>query len=98
MLKNCKGKGKTTYFLVDEKFINTDSDITNMWAGYFETLGQPATDNSSNESFRIKVESAVEQIFAEYVSTLSCTEPFFVYDTVRTFAKVSSVGLQEDQI
>ena len=73
MLKKGKGKGKTACFLVDGKFINTDSDITNMWADHFETLGQPTIDNSYNESFRIKVESSVEQIFAECVSTLSCT-------------------------
>ena len=30
-----------------------------------------------------KVESTVEQIFAECVSNLSCTEPLFVYDTVK---------------
>ena len=30
MLKKGKGKDKTTCFLVDGKFINTDSDITNM--------------------------------------------------------------------
>ena len=39
MLKKGKGKGKTACFLVDGKFINTDSDITNMWADHFETLG-----------------------------------------------------------
>ena len=78
-----KGKGKTTCFLVDGKFINTDSDIANMWADHFETLGQPTIDNSYNESFRTEVESAVEQIFAECVSTLSCTDPLFVYDNVK---------------
>ena len=54
-----------------------------MWADHFETLGQPTIDDSYNEAFRIKVESAVEQIFAECVSTLSCTKPLFVYDTVK---------------
>ena len=46
MLKKGKGKGKTTCFLVDGKFINTDSDITKMWSDHFETLGQPTIDNS----------------------------------------------------
>ena len=94
MLKTCEGKGKTTYFLVDENFINAHSDITNMWAGHFETLGQPTIDNSSNESFRIKVESAVEQVFAECVSTLSCTEPLlFVYDTVKEVCQGLKCGV-----
>ena len=83
MLKKRKGKGKTTCFLVDGKFVNADLDITNMWADHFETLGQPTTDDSYDEIFRIKVVSAVEQIFAECVSFLSCTEPLFVYDTVK---------------
>ena len=56
-------------FLVDGKFINTDSDITNMWADHFETLEQRTVDDSYNENFTIKVESAVEQIFAKCVST-----------------------------
>ena len=81
MLKKGKEKGKTTCFLVDGKIVNTDLDITNMWADHFETLGQPTTDDLYDENLRIKVESAVEQIFAECVSTLSCTEPLFVYDT-----------------
>ena len=93
MLKKCKGKGKTTCFLVDGKIINTDSDITNMWADHFETLGQPTIDNSYNESFRIKVESTVEQIFAECVSTLSCTEPLFVYDTVKEVCQGLKCGV-----
>ena len=79
MLKKGKGKGKTTCFLVDGKFVNTDLDITNMWADHFETLGQPTTDDSYDENFRIKVESAVEQIFAECVSTLSCTLALSLY-------------------
>ena len=79
MLRKGKGKGKTTCFLVDRMFINTDSDITNMWV---ETLGQPTIDDSYNENFRIKVESAVEQIFAVGMGALSCTEPLFLYDTV----------------
>ena len=79
MLRKGKGKSKTTCFLVDEKLVSTDSDITNMLADHFETLGQPTTDDSYDENFRIKVESAVEQIFAECVGTLSCTEPLFVY-------------------
>ena len=83
MLKKGKGKGKTTCFLVDGKFVNTDLDIINMWADHFDTLEQPTTDDSYDENFRIKVESAVEQIFAECVSTLYCTEPLFVYDTVK---------------
>ena len=40
-----------------------------MWADHFETLGQPTTDDSYDENFRIKVVSAVKQIFAECVST-----------------------------
>ena len=76
MLKKGKGKGKTNCFLVDGKFINADSDITNMWADHFETLGQPPIDNSYNESFRIKVESVVKQIFAKCVSTLSALNPY----------------------
>ena len=83
MPKKGEGKGKTTCFLVDGKFINTDSDITNMWADHFETLGQSTIDDSYDGNFRIKVESGVEQIFAECVSILSCTEYLFVYDTVK---------------
>ena len=93
MLKKGKGKGKTTCLLGDGKFINTDSDVTNMWADHFETLGQPTIDNSYNESFRIKVESAVEQIFAECVSTLSYTEPLFVYDTVKDVCQGLKFGV-----
>ena len=94
MLEKGKGKGKTTCFLVDGKFINTDSDITNTWAYHCETLGQPTIDDSYNESFKIKVESAVEQIFAECVSTLSCTEPFFVYDTVKEVCQGLNCGVE----
>ena len=93
MLKKGKGKGKTTCFLVDGKFINTDLDITNMWADHFETLGQSTTDDSYDENFRIKVESAVEQIFAECVSTLSCTEPSFVYDTMKEVCQGLKCGV-----
>ena len=88
-----KRKGKTTCFLVDGKFINTDSDISNMWADHFETLGQPTVDNSYNESFRIKVESAVEKIFAGCVSTLFCTEPLFIYDTVKEVCQGLKCGV-----
>ena len=63
MLKKGKGKFKTASFLVDGKFINTDSDITNVWADHFETLGQPTIDDSYNENFRIKVES----VFTKYL-------------------------------
>ena len=87
--------GKTTCFLVDGKFINTDRDITNMWFDRFETLGQPTIDNSYNESFRIKVELAVEQIFAECVSTLSCTEPLLVYDNVKEVCHSVKYGVAE---
>ena len=93
LLKKGKGKGKTTCILVDGKFINTDLDITNMWADFFETLGQPTTDDSYDENFRIKVESAVEQIFAECVSTLSCTEPLFVYDTMKEVCQGLKCGV-----
>ena len=79
--------------MVGGKFTNTDSDITNMWAGHFETLGQPTIDNSYNESFRIKVESAVEQIFAACVSTLSGTELFFAYDTVKEVCQGLKCGV-----
>ena len=54
-----------------------------MWADRFETLEQPTIDNSYNESFRIKAESTVEQIFAECVSTISCTEPLFTYEHLK---------------
>ena len=93
MLKKGKGKGKNACFLFDGNFINTDSDITNMWADNFETLGQPFIDNSYNESFRIKVESAVEQIFAECVSTISCTEALFVYNTVKEVCQGLKCGV-----
>ena len=55
MLRKGKGKSKTTCFLVDGKFINTDSDITNMSADHFETLGQPTIDNSYNESLELRL-------------------------------------------
>ena len=64
-----------------------------MWADHFETLGQPTTNNSYNESFRIKVESAVEQIFAECVSTLSCTVPLFVYGTMKEVCQNLKCGV-----
>ena len=95
ILKNGKGKGKTTCFLVDGKFINTDSDITNKWADHFETLGQPTIDGSYDENFRIKVESAVEQIFVECVSTLFCTEPLLVNDTMKEVCQGLRCGVAE---
>ena len=59
MLKKVKGRGKLLVFVVDGKFINTDSDITNMLANHLETLRQSNVDDSYNENFRNKVESAV---------------------------------------
>ena len=59
-----------------------------MWADHFETLGQPTIDNSYNENFRIKVESAVEQIFVE-----SCTELLFVYDTMKEVCQGLKCGV-----
>ena len=90
MLKKGKGKGQTMCFLVYGKF---GKDVTNMWADHSETLGQPTIDDSCNENFRIKVESAVEQIFAEWVSTLSATEPLFIYDTVKEVCQGLKCGI-----
>ena len=98
MSRKGKRKGETTRFLVDRKFINTDSDITNMCADHSETLGQPTVDDSYNENFRIKFESAVEQIFAECINTLSCTEPLFLYDTVENVCQGLKCGVEVDQV
>ena len=46
-----------------------------------------------NESIKIKVESSVEQIFTECVSTLSCTEPLFVFDIVKEVCQGLKCGV-----
>ena len=88
-----KGKAKTTCFLIGRKSIN--SDIIDMLADHFQTLGQPTIDYSYNKNFKIKVEPAVEQIFAECVtvSTLSCTDPLLLYDTVRDVCQGFKSGI-----
>ena len=62
-------------------------------ADHLETLGQPTVDDSNNEHFRIKVEYAVEQIFAEWLSTLSCTQLLFLYDIVKEVCQGLKCGV-----
>ena len=73
--------------------LSTDSNITSMWADHFETLGQPTIHYSYTDNFRIKAESDVEQIFDECVSTLLCTEPLLVYDTVKEVCQGLKCGV-----
>ena len=68
MLKKGKGKGKTTCFLADGKFINTDSDITNVWADHFETLGQPTIGNSYNESLNPLLDKYLLNVRVSYLA------------------------------
>ena len=62
MLKSNKAKCKTTCFLVNGECINSEPDVLDMWANHFESLGQPTVEASFDEPFRLKVESAVQEI------------------------------------
>ena len=50
-------------FLVDGKMITDKTDILNMWADHFETLGTPSDDITYDKSFFQKISSRVEELF-----------------------------------
>ena len=83
MLKSNKAKCKTTCFLVNGEYINSEPDVLDMWTNHFEFLGQPTVEASFDEPFRLKVESAVQEIFIDCLNTLSCTNSIFIFDAVQ---------------
>ena len=78
MLKSNKAKCKTTCFLVNGEYINSEPDVLDIWANHFESLGKPTVEASLYEPFRLKVESAVQEIFIDCLNTLSCTNSIFI--------------------
>ena len=51
-------------FLVDGIMITDKTDILNMWADHFETLGTPSHNVTYNKSFFQKVSSRVNELFS----------------------------------
>ena len=51
-------------FLVDGKIITDKTDILNMWADHFETLGTPSDNVTYDKSFFQKVSCRVKEIFS----------------------------------
>ena len=50
--------------LIDGKMITDKTDILNMWADHFETLGTPSDNITYDKSFFQKVSSRVEELFS----------------------------------
>ena len=57
-------------FLVDGKIITDKTDILNMWADHFETLGTPSDNITYDKSFFQKVSSRVEELFSIFSGNL----------------------------
>ena len=69
-------------FLVNGEYINSEPDVLDMWGNHFESLGQPTVEASFDEPFRLKVESAVQEIFIDCLNTLFCTNSIFIFNIV----------------
>ena len=82
MLESNKGKCFTC-FLVNGEYVNSEPDVLDMWANHFESLGQPTVQASFDEPFRLKVESAVQEIFIDCLNTLFCTNSIFIFNIVK---------------
>ena len=83
MLKSNKAKCKTTSFLVIGEYVNSESDVLDTWANHFESLGQPTVEAFFDEPFRLKVESAVQEIFIDCLNTLSCTNSILLLNIAK---------------
>ena len=57
-------------FLVEGKMITAKTDILNMWADHFKTLGTPSDNITYNKSFFQKVSSRVEELFTIFSGNL----------------------------
>ena len=57
-------------FLVDGKMITDKTDILNMWADHFETLGTPSDDITYDKSFFQKVSCRVKELFSIFSGNL----------------------------
>ena len=64
-----------------------------MWANHFEPLGQPTVETSFDEPFRLKVESAVQEICIDCLNTLSCTNSIFIFDVVKEVCQGLKCGV-----
>ena len=65
LVKSQRSSSQMNAFLVDGKMITEKTDILNMWADHFKTLGKP-----SDKSFLQKVSSRVEELFSVFSGNL----------------------------
>ena len=93
MLKSNNAKCKTTCFLVNGEYINSEPDVLDMWANHFESLGQPTVEASFDEPFRLKVESAVQEIYIDCFNTQSCTNSIFIFNIVKEVCQGLKCGV-----
>ena len=64
LVKSQCSSSQISAFLVDGKMITDKTDILNMWADHFETLGAPSNNITYDKSFFQKVSSRVEELFS----------------------------------
>ena len=83
MLKGSRVQRKTTCFIENDKLINTGSEILDMWASHFATLGQSTINSCFIEEFRQHIELSVKQTLDDCLHTLTCSEGLFTCDIVK---------------
>ena len=83
MLKGSRVQRKTTCLIENDKLINTNSEILDMWVGHYSALGHPTIDPCFNEEFRQHIELSVKQTLDDCLHTLTCSEGLFTYDSVK---------------
>ena len=70
LVKSQRSSSQMSAFLVDGKMITDKTDILNMWADHFETLGTPSDNITYDKSFFQKVSSRVEELFSIFSGNL----------------------------
>ena len=91
LVKSQRSSSQMSAFLVDGKMITDKTDILNMWADHFETLGTPSDNITYDKSFFQKVSSQVEELFSIFSGNLegilseqlSYEEVFNICDNVK---------------
>ena len=70
LVKSQRSSSQMSAFLVDGIMITDKTDILNMWAYHFETLGTPSDNVTYDESFFQKVSCRVNELFSIFSGNL----------------------------